>query len=495
MPTLEKLKSRLKQINQEILELNNSITKSYEAIEVSTDAVSEKIKGYEEASVAHNREVESAQIQLSEFRDRADKFERQLNRNKSDFTQLASDYDTWNARLKQHQDNIDKLNRKIDEYNNLISNPGYDQDRADNLRDSIDSESERIRREDQKLADSEQVILARLERLKEEEERLAKEDKELFGFHKTVIEPESKRLEEQAAKLTIESEEIEEELDAIEKMRDDIDSLDKRLREKIMEKESIELEIANFNDHFKVSKGQLTFDVEGNEGGRYHSRTPHVPSDASGVTIGRGYDMKKRSSSEIIGHLTKAGLGSEEARAYSGAAGLSGQKARNFINENRNALIEISPRQQKVLFEITYALIEKDVIRICNKPDVVKAYGTTDWNALNIAIKDVVVDMRFRGDYHPQSRRIVQPHIVKNDLESFYQILSNKENWPTVPKDRFEARVKYLRAARPQLFSLMADNTDSTHSTFLPEVTYIERFPQYVVQIKKPTFSSRLFRR
>lgn len=42
----------------------------------------------------------------------------------------------------------------------------------------------------------------------------------------------------------------------------------------------------------------MTFDQEGleNPGKKYHSRVPHVPSSSSGVTIGRGYDMKYKTN-------------------------------------------------------------------------------------------------------------------------------------------------------------------------------------------------------
>jgi hypothetical protein len=44
----------------------------------------------------------------------------------------------------------------------------------------------------------------------------------------------------------------------------------------------------------KVAKGQATYNSEGNEGGKYHSRKAHHPTAASGVTIGRGYDLKEK---------------------------------------------------------------------------------------------------------------------------------------------------------------------------------------------------------
>ena len=80
-----------------------------------------------------------------------------------------------------------------------------------------------------------------------------------------------------------------------------------------------------------VAKGQFTFDEEGKEGGRLHSRKLHVPTKESGLTIGRGYDMKERSKKGIETDLRKAGMDKGKAKLHSSAAGLSGKAAKKFI--------------------------------------------------------------------------------------------------------------------------------------------------------------------
>jgi hypothetical protein len=54
-------------------------------------------------------------------------------------------------------------------------------------------------------------------------------------------------------------------------------------------------------NHFIVERGQITFDLEGLEspGSRYHSRKAHHPTPISGVTIGRGYDLKEISEATM----------------------------------------------------------------------------------------------------------------------------------------------------------------------------------------------------
>ena len=199
------------------------------------------------------------------------------------------------------------------------------------------------------------------------------------------------------------------------------------------------------DDPFKVPRGQLTFDAEGTEGGPYHSRKPHVPTNTSGLTIGRGYDMKERSSAEVAHDLTHAGIPEATAKLYAGAAGLSGQKARDYIR-NHN-LPEITAEQQKALFAISYAEAEADVRRICEKADVVSKYGKTDWEKLNPAIKDILVDLRFRGDYTPKAREHIQKLIVTSDLKGLAADLSDRSKWSSVPQDRFQRRRDFARKA------------------------------------------------
>lgn len=196
---------------------------------------------------------------------------------------------------------------------------------------------------------------------------------------------------------------------------------------------------------FVVPKGQLTFDAEGNEGGKWHSRTPHVPSNSSGLTIGRGYDMKFRTAEQVEKQLIEAGLSKEAARAYAGGAGLSGDAARAFIKKAK--LPEITPAQQKALFLITYAEMETYARKICTGPDVVKKYGPADWDKLNPAIRDLVVDLRYRGDYTAKTREWVQPLVVKNDLKGLAEVLADREKWAAVPEDRFKRRAEYAKKA------------------------------------------------
>src|SRR5262245_14023661 len=87
---------------------------------------------------------------------------------------------------------------------------------------------------------------------------------------------------------------------------------------------------------FRPDRGGVTFDSEGNEGGKYHSRKLHVPGSTSGLTIGRGYDMGAKTAAQITTDLTAAGVELAMAKTLSGAATLRGENAKKFIWPRRS---------------------------------------------------------------------------------------------------------------------------------------------------------------
>ncbi|MFS8036512.1 hypothetical protein ACI7BZ_06015 [Xanthobacter sp. AM11] len=193
--------------------------------------------------------------------------------------------------------------------------------------------------------------------------------------------------------------------------------------------------------------GQVTWDSEGTEGGRYHSRVPHVPGSTSGLTIGRGYDLKHRNAGQVVNDLVASGVDMALARRIAAGHGISGDAARNFIAENQLDAVEISPQAQKVLFERAYRAEETEARRLATKPDVTKKYGKTDWDKLHPAIREMVVDLKFRGDYGPAQRTVIQPAIAANDLERFARLLSDAALWGSVPPDRFRRRREFISKA------------------------------------------------
>ena len=86
----------------------------------------------------------------------------------------------------------------------------------------------------------------------------------------------------------------------------------------------------------------------------------HWPGGASGVTLGPGYDMKGRTSAEIVRDLTAVGVNPDTAKSISRAAGLEGSAARSFANNNAS-LVTLTPAQETKLQSIAAKPFEKVV--------------------------------------------------------------------------------------------------------------------------------------
>lgn len=217
-------------------------------------------------------------------------------------------------------------------------------------------------------------------------------------------------------------------------------------------------------DPFHVDEGQLTFDAEGSEGGKYHTRKAHWPGGASGVTIGRGYDLGAHTRAKIVEDLTATGVREADASKYAAAAGLKGNEAKTWLAKHKHDLVEITAEQQEELFETTYEEHLDDVKRISGryaknkaKPGKSAAAFEVDFDHVHPVIKDILVDLRYRGDYTPATRKHVQPAAIANDLVEMAAIMADPSLWNQVPRDRFERRKRYMQQA------LAALTTGSKH--------------------------------
>ena len=91
-----------------------------------------------------------------------------------------------------------------------------------------------------------------------------------------------------------------------------------------------------------VERGKFTYDSEGNDSGKWNSRYLHWPEKHSGVTIGRGYDLKHRQREQVIRDLTGAGISQEKAELIAGGAKLTRDAARDFVRTHRGRVGEIT---------------------------------------------------------------------------------------------------------------------------------------------------------
>jgi hypothetical protein len=201
------------------------------------------------------------------------------------------------------------------------------------------------------------------------------------------------------------------------------------------------------DDRLCVSFAQHTFDSEGLEQpGPYFSRVISWPKlGNSGVTIGRGYDMGLRSYQQVVRELTTAGMSQRDAQLLAHGAGKRGSAAAEFVATHKATAPVMSLEVQKKLFEeVTTPQMINDIERIFKKPETVAAYGRIDWSDLSPAAQELVFDLRYRGDYTPRTRQVLQPVLVSGDYQRLKAIINDSPYWAAlgVPAGRIRDRQK-----------------------------------------------------
>lgn len=195
----------------------------------------------------------------------------------------------------------------------------------------------------------------------------------------------------------------------------------------------------------KPAVGLLTFDAEGNNNpdSRYFSRRAHAPTLNSGVTIGRGYDMKHRSKEAILKDFELAGIAPDDRKKLAEGSKLTGEEAKAFVNKAEIKAIIISEEAQKKLFEIVYPLYYKKARVICEKAHLEKvSYGKCKWVNMDNKVKELIADLIYRGDYSKASREKIQQALVAGDPAKIKEALDKLSN---VPLDRQLSRKKHLK--------------------------------------------------
>ncbi len=190
-----------------------------------------------------------------------------------------------------------------------------------------------------------------------------------------------------------------------------------------------------------VPKGQLTFNSEGNDSEPYFSRLPHVPGGGSGITYGRGLDLKGRTADEVVKLFEFVDrycvpIADEMLTWLCGGVRLSGAGARDYLSTlNQHVPAEkqqLTRKQQHFLFLAIYPTYLEITIRVLTKEDVVEAYGSLDWDAVPEKVKDVLVDLTYRGDNYGTTRRRIMPALLEDQRtgavgrnSKFYELIVN----------------------------------------------------------------------
>lgn len=191
----------------------------------------------------------------------------------------------------------------------------------------------------------------------------------------------------------------------------------------------------------------MTFMAEGDHVNRrspyFCHRLHHPGGDASGVTLGAGFDLGNRKYSDVFEILKRAGVGADDAKVVASLASLKGEKrCKDAIKGMGLSEWEISEGQCKEIFTFCYSEAYEDVKRICQKPDVVAKFGKVDLDSLSDGLKSWLIDLRFRGDFSGDWRADCYKWVVCSDIAGLLAATQKyKDTWP---RERFNMRVKAL---------------------------------------------------
>ncbi|EPH0093736.1 peptidoglycan-binding protein [Pluralibacter gergoviae] len=190
-----------------------------------------------------------------------------------------------------------------------------------------------------------------------------------------------------------------------------------------------------------VRNGQVTFDAEGvdyltaiepfkQKNYPYFSRVLHWPKGQSGVTLGRGYDMKRRSAGEIFSTLRQSGIEEYKAAIISRAAYLHGNQAKEFVDFFGPLVGEITHLQQIRLFEISYKE-QVDYAKGVYQRQSRSVSSPVDWDHIDPVIKDVFVDSIFQGNATAAKLvNIIANRGSKEDVAEYFKTDSRQANDP-----------------------------------------------------------------
>ncbi|MFS1462486.1 pesticin C-terminus-like muramidase [Vibrio lentus] len=223
-----------------------------------------------------------------------------------------------------------------------------------------------------------------------------------------------------------------------------------------------------------VPKGQLTFGNEGNDSADsiYFTRVPHVPNakgvviGESGITLGRGLDLGSRNQGDVEQIFSNVSINCKPISHsllewLKKGAGLRGQKAydhyKTLDSQVPELEQELTRKQQHFLFLEIYPFYEKETERLLTKSDVRSFYdkeSVITWRELPRNIREVLVDITYRGDNRSSSRKRIVPSLVAdvNDklsgsVSNFYLLMKDAKFWVDdfkVDNNRYEARYKAL---------------------------------------------------
>ena len=224
---------------------------------------------------------------------------------------------------------------------------------------------------------------------------------------------------------------------------------------------------------FAIGEGWFTFDAEGQEGiitknsdgsiksnSINFSRIPHCPGNSSGVTIGRGYDLKEREEVEIRNTMKKLSsiygckpMNEELINWLGKSFKISGQVAKVQIEKMKKNISpenqHISRKQQYFLFKEIYESYYKKEAKRLTTTKTIKI-TTDEYEQLLFWVKDIIIDLRYQGVNNSTTRKafmpLVQEGVKTGDFKAFKELMNNIDYWKKIQPytaDRVKRRADY----------------------------------------------------
>ncbi len=189
-----------------------------------------------------------------------------------------------------------------------------------------------------------------------------------------------------------------------------------------------------------LQTGELTAIGEGSDEATKYIHWPHTA--ASGVTLGKGYDIGSRSPDQVIKELTDAGMDRGQAIKISKGAGLKGQAAANFVAANKQSIGVIPKSVQTVLLSrlmVVYRNKAKSAATSTRAdagntnargrevraglPAGTYVMTQDEWDNLHPALVELLTDLIYQGGYYRYDRIARINRILKdNDGDQIAQM-------------------------------------------------------------------------
>ncbi len=214
-----------------------------------------------------------------------------------------------------------------------------------------------------------------------------------------------------------------------------------------------------------ITSGALTRLGEGNDAQTKYIHWPNTA--ASGVTLGKGYDIGNRTTQQVKDELTAAGMGLDQATKISAGAGLKASDAEDFVSEHKTEIGEIAKDvQSKLLDRLMVEYGEKakstatsTVADATNrnaagreakegKPAGTYVLTEAQWTGLHPAMVEFLTDLIYQGGYYGWGRVAkINEKLIAHDGDQLEQLKSVRELFTGDYMDNYASTINEGKSA------------------------------------------------